>query len=185
MPEEGFRRQVYGFNKDDVLAYVVLWPTRPSSSNSQYEEQITQLKAQLDKLRQDQQNARACVDKLQSDLLTQTSRAEKAEGDLAAANKKLSEYQDELKLSESHATTTATATSRARKTLLEWQNRCRELEQQLQDARAAASRGRHRPDGAGPAGGRGAFLLLGPTGGCGRSRGYTDPSAAGARAGPG
>ena len=44
------------------------------------------------------------MEKLQSDLLTQTSRAEKAEGDLAAANKKLSEYQDELKLSESHAT---------------------------------------------------------------------------------
>lgn len=139
MPEEGFRRQVYGFNKDDVLAYVSALANEAQQQQQQYEEQITQLKAQLDKLRQDQQNARACVEKLQSDLLTQTSRAEKAEGDLAAANKKLSEYQDELKLSESHATNYRDRYQQSQKTLLEWQNRCRELEQQLQDARAAAA----------------------------------------------
>ena len=139
MPEEGFRRQVYGFNKDDVLAYVSALANEAQQQQQQYEEQITQLKAQLDKLRQDQQNARSCVEKLQSDLLAQTSRAEKAEGDLAAANKKLSEYEDELKLSESHATNYRDRYQQSQKTLLEWRNRCRELEQQLQDARAAAA----------------------------------------------
>ena len=103
VPEEGFRRQVYGFNTDDVLAYVNALANEAQQQQQQYEEQIAQLKAQLDKLKKEQQNARICVEKLQSDLLAQTTRAEKAENGLAAVRKELSDSQDELKLSESHA----------------------------------------------------------------------------------
>ena len=139
VPEEGFRRQVYGFNTDDVLAYVNALANEAQQQQQQYEEQIAQLKAQLDKLKKEQQNARICVEKLQSDLLAQTTRAEKAENGLAAVRKELSDSQDELKLSESHAVNYRDRYQQSQKTLLEWQNKCRELEQQLQDARAAAA----------------------------------------------
>lgn len=139
MPEEGFRHQVYGFNKDDVLAYVSALDSEAQQQKQQYEEEISRLKAQLDKLKQDQQNARACVERLQSDLLAQTSRADKAENDLAAVRKELSDCQDELKLSESHAVNYRERYQQSQKTLLEWQNKCRDLQQQLQDVRAAAA----------------------------------------------
>lgn len=64
-PEEGFRRQAWGFNRDDVLAYVNALASEAQQQQLEYEEQVKQLQAQVDKLKKEQLNARACVEKLQ------------------------------------------------------------------------------------------------------------------------
>lgn len=50
-PEEGFRRQVYGFNKDDVLAYVDALVNETRQQKLACEEQVKQLQAQIEKLK--------------------------------------------------------------------------------------------------------------------------------------
>lgn len=132
MPEEGFRRQAWGFNRDDVLAYVNALVNEAQQQQLTYEEQVRQLQAQVDKLKKDQANARACVEKLQSDLLQQTGRADRAEQQLA-------DCQDQLKVAESRVTGNRDRYLQSQKTLLEWQNKCHELEQQLESARTAAA----------------------------------------------
>lgn len=136
-PEEGFRRQAWGFNRDDVLAYVNALASEAQQQQLEYEEQIRQLQAQVDKLKKEQLNARACVEKLQQDLQQQTDRADKAEQDLAASEKKAAESVEQMTVSESRANGYMSRYQQSQKTMLEWQNKCHELEQQLQEARAA------------------------------------------------
>lgn len=139
MPEEGFRHQAWGFNKDDVLAYVNALVNEAQQQQLTYEEQARQLQSQIDKLKKEQQNARACVEKLQSDLLQQTNRAETAEHNLAESEKKLADCQEQLTVSESRANGYQGRYQQSQKTMLEWQNKCHSLEEQLENARSAAA----------------------------------------------
>ena len=135
-PEEGFRRQAWGFNRDDVLAYVNALASEAQQQQLEYEEQVKQLQAQVDKLKKEQLNARACVEKLQSDLQQQTDRTAQAEQNLAESEKKLADSQEQLKVSESRANGYMSRYQQSQRTMLEWQNKCHELEQRLQAAAA-------------------------------------------------
>ena len=66
--EQGFRSSLFGFDKDDVLAYVSALAAENQQQAQLYEEQQRQLQAQVDKLKAEQVNARACVEKLQQQL---------------------------------------------------------------------------------------------------------------------
>src|SRR5699024_174989 len=92
--------------------------------------------AQVDKLKKEQLNARACVEKLQSDLQQQTDRTAQAEQNLAESEKKLADSQEQLKVSESRANGYMSRYQQSQRTMLEWQNKCHELEQRLQAAAA-------------------------------------------------
>ena len=85
LQEKGFRTSFRGFDKNDVLAYMNALANETQQRESEYEEQIDRLKAQNEKLRSEQSAARACVDKLQSDLAGATQRAETAEKAASAA----------------------------------------------------------------------------------------------------
>ncbi len=135
-PEEGFRRQAWGFNRDDVLAYVNALASEAQQQQLEYEEQVKQLQAQVDKLKKEQLNARACVEKLQSDLQQQTDRTAQAEQNLAESEKKLADSREQLKVSESRANGYMSRYQQSQRTMLEWQNKCHELEQRLQAAAA-------------------------------------------------
>lgn len=139
VPEEGFRHQVYGFNTDDVLAYINALANEGQQQRQAAEEQNRQLQAQIDKLKKEQQNARACVEKLQSELMQQTSRADQAEQNLAETQKQLEECQSQLTVSESRANGYQGRYQQSQCTMLEWKNKCQELQQQLEDARKAAA----------------------------------------------
>ena len=68
LQEKGFRTTFRGFDKNDVLAYLNALDNENRQHSAEQEEQIAQLQAQLDKMRSEQSAARACVEKLQSDL---------------------------------------------------------------------------------------------------------------------
>ena len=79
LQEKGFRTTFRGFDKNDVLAYLNALDNENRQHSAEQEEQIAQLQAQLDKMRSEQSAARACVEKLQSDLSAANQRAEAAE----------------------------------------------------------------------------------------------------------
>ena len=66
--EQGFRSALFGFDKYDVLAYVSALAAENQQQVQLYEEQQRQLQAQVEKLKAEQINARACVEKLQQQL---------------------------------------------------------------------------------------------------------------------
>lgn len=137
VPEQGFRRRVVGgFDENDVLAYVNALVNESQQQQMEYEEQIRQLQGQIDKLKKEQANARTCVEKLQDELLQQTRRAEKAESDHAESEKKLAESIEQYSVSESRASGYQGKYRQSQKTLLEWQNKCQELEEELDQLRA-------------------------------------------------
>lgn len=137
VPEQGFRRRVVGgFDENDVLAYVNALVNESQQQQMEYEEQIRQLQGQIDKLKKEQTNARTCVEKLQDELLQQTRRAEKAESDHAESEKKLAESIEQYSVSESRASGYQGKYRQSQKTLLEWQNKCQELEEELDQLRA-------------------------------------------------
>lgn len=76
---KGFRSGLFGFDKDDVLAYMNALADEAQQNDLTYQEKIRDLEAQVDKLKKDQANARACVEKLQDEYNEANERAENAE----------------------------------------------------------------------------------------------------------
>ena len=77
--EKGFRSRVFGFNKNDVLAYMNALANEAQQNELAYQDQIHKLEIQIEKLKKDQANARACVEKLQEEFADATDRADRAE----------------------------------------------------------------------------------------------------------
>lgn len=125
MQEQGFRSRVWGFNKDDVLAYMNALANEAQQQEAEYQEQIKQLQTQVDKLKREQTNARACVEKLQSDLSQAIERADDSE-------KKLAEANDQLKESENRADSYQSRYKESQQSILEWQFKYRDLQKQLE-----------------------------------------------------
>lgn len=151
VPEQGFRRRVVGgFDENDVLAYVNALVNESQQQQMEYEEQIKQLQGQIDKMKKEQANARACVEKLQDELLQQTQRAEKAESDHAESEKKLAESMEQYSVSESRATGYQGKYRQSQKTLLEWQTRCQQAEEELSQLRAELAARPEKPAPAQP-----------------------------------
>ncbi len=130
MQEQGFRSRVWGFNKDDVLAYMNALANEAQQQEAEYQEQIKQLQTQVDKLKREQTNARACVEKLQTDLSQAIERADDSE-------KKLAEANDQLKESENRADSYQSRYKESQQSILEWQFKYRDLQKQLEEQKTA------------------------------------------------
>lgn len=127
--EQGFRSSLFGFDKDDVLAYVSALAAENQQQLQMHEEQQRQLQAQLDKLRSEQSNARACVEKLQQQLSEAEERA-------ALAEKQYDEITAKLADAEKRAADASARSRENQQAANEWQFKCRDLQRQL-DAAAA------------------------------------------------
>lgn len=115
--EQGFRSSFFGFDKNDVLAYMNALAEENQRQSGAYQEQIRQLQAQVDRLTGEQNAARLCVDKLQQDLAQANERADTAEKQLAEAE------------AETEAQTARYRT--AQDSLNRAQLHCRDLEQEI------------------------------------------------------
>ena len=127
--EQGFRSALFGFDKDDVLAYVSALAAENQQQAQLHEEQCGQLQAQLDKLKAEQANARACVEKLQQQLAEAEDRA-------ALAEKQYDEIAAKLADAEKRAADASARSRENQQAANEWQFKCRDLQRQL-DAAAA------------------------------------------------
>ena len=134
LQERGFRTSFRGFDKNDVLAYMNALANETQQRESEYEEEIAQLKSQLDKLRSEQTAARACVEKLQSDLSEANSRAEAAEKDAAEA-------QTRAQAADERATNYHNRLKENQQAVVEWQFKCRDLQKQVDEMTAMIPKG--------------------------------------------
>lgn len=132
--EKGFRTSMLGFDKNDVLAYMNALANETQQRELEYQQTIDQLKAQLDKLKKDQANARICVEKLQAELNQANARAdaaEKARTDAAArlkeADERAGDYQSKYK--------------ECQQTILQLQFQRRDLEKQVEEMEAMIPKG--------------------------------------------
>ncbi len=107
--EQGFRQSLFGFAKEDVLAYMNSRAEESRRQSEAYQEEIQRLQAEIDKLRGEQTAARACVEKLQKDLSDAQERAEDEKQVRAQAQKeaqsqtlRLRGVQEELNRSQLH-----------------------------------------------------------------------------------
>lgn len=139
--EQGFRTSLFGFDKDDVLAYMNTLANEAQQQEEHYREQVRALQAQVDKLQSEQSAARQCVEKLQAELRQAEQRAAQAAQEQAAAEQNAAESQERYKANQ--------------QTLLELQFKCRDLQQQLEAAKAPApAQEPPAPDTTTPAGAR-------------------------------
>lgn len=122
---QGFRSRLFGFDKDDVLAYVSALAADAQQQELAYQDQIRQLQSQLDKLRGEQSNARACVEKLQEELAAAEQRATLSE-------KQYDEIAGKLSDSEKRAAEYASRSREAQQAANEWQFKCRDTQRQLE-----------------------------------------------------
>ena len=77
--DKGFRTSMFGFDKNDVLAYMNALANETQQREVELQQTIDELNAQVEKLKKEQSNARICVEKLQNELNQATARAEAAE----------------------------------------------------------------------------------------------------------
>ena len=129
--EQGFRSSLFGFDKDDVLAYLSALTEEAQRQEQAHLEKEQQLQAQIDKLKNDQSNARACVETLQQQLAEAERRA-------ALAEKQYDEEAAKLAASEQRAAELAARNREIQQNANELQFKCRDLQRQL-DARPAES----------------------------------------------
>ena len=122
--EQGFRTGLFGFDKNDVLAYINALAEEARQSDEQHRAETQALQAQLQKLQSEQAAARLCVEKLQTELqqarqLTEAAeqRSRQAEEKQAALQADTAEKEQRWKADQQAA--------------VELRFRCRELEQKL------------------------------------------------------
>ena len=132
--DKGFRTSMFGFDKNDVLAYMNALANETQQREVELQQTIDELNAQVEKLKKEQSNARICVEKLQNELNQATARAEAAEkagGDAAA---KLTE-------AENAVTTLQTKLKDCQRAGHEWQFRCHDLQKQVDEMEAMIPKG--------------------------------------------
>lgn len=123
--EQGFRSSLFGFDKNDVLAYMNVLANENQQREMEHEAQLQKLEAQLEGMRKEQANARAHIEALQSEIAVANQRAENAEQQqkdsadaLAAMDQRIATYQSGQKESQKNANI--------------WQLKCHDLQQQVE-----------------------------------------------------
>lgn len=130
LQEKEFRRTLGGgFNRDDVLSYVNALANEAQQCELEYEEKTRQLQAQIEKLKKEQSNARACVEKLQEALAQAEARATQAE-------EQCKTLKSDLQVAESRAEDYQNRYSNSQQAMVEWRFKCHDLERQLAERAA-------------------------------------------------
>lgn len=143
--EQGFRTSFMGFDKNDVLAYINAQDNEYRQREFEYQEQIKQLQAQVDKLKKDQSSARICVEKLQDELKAAGSRAETAEAQAQqaaqkaeAAEQKAAEAEEQQRQADTLTNSFQIRCKEYQKTITELQFKGRDLQKRVDELEAAA-----------------------------------------------
>ena len=77
--EQGFRSSLFGFDKNDVLAYMNALANEAQQHELEYNRQLQQLQSKLDELRSERGTADSRMEALKAELAAATQRADTAE----------------------------------------------------------------------------------------------------------
>ena len=135
--EQGFRSSLFGFDKNDVLAYMNALANEAQQHELEYNRQLQQLQSKLDELRSERGTADSRMEALKAELAAATQRADTAEAKLETIKKKTASFQSTQRESQKNANI--------------WQLKCHDLQQQVDELQKQLTAARALNTAAAPA----------------------------------
>ena len=139
--EQGFRSSLFGFDKNDVLAYMNALANEAQQHELEYNRQLQQLQSKLDELRSERGTADSRMEALKAELAAATQRADTAEA-------KRREADEQLETIKKKTASFQSTQRESQKNANIWQLKCHDLQQQvdeLQKQLSGSSSSRPRP----------------------------------------
>ena len=127
--EQGFRSSLFGFDKNDVLAYMNALANEAQQHELEYNRQLQQLQSKLDELRSERGTADSRMEALKAELAAATQRADTAEA-------KRREADEQLETIKKKTASFQSTQRESQKNANIWQLKCHDLQKQLTAARA-------------------------------------------------
>lgn len=124
--EQGFRPSLFGFDKNDVLAYMSALADETQQHEMEYEQKLRQLQTELETLRSERADVDARIKALQAEADAANQRAETAETKRREGEAQLDTLQQQLDTYQS-------SQKESQKNANIWQLKCHDLQQQVED----------------------------------------------------
>ena len=121
--EQGFRSSLFGFDKNDVLAYMNALANEAQQHELEYNRQLQQLQSKLDELRSERGTADSRMEALKAELAAATQRADTAEA-------KRREADEQLETIKKKTASFQSTQRESQKNANIWQLKCHDLQQQ-------------------------------------------------------
>lgn len=124
--EQGFRSSLFGFDKNDVLAYMNALANEAQQHELEYNRQLQQMQSKLDDLRNERSAGDSRIEALKAELAAATQRADAAEAKRREADEQLETIKKK--------TASFQSTQREnQKNANIWQLKCHDLQQQVDE----------------------------------------------------
>lgn len=124
--EQGFRSSLFGFDKNDVLAYMNALADEAQQHEMEYEQKLRRVQSELDALRNEREDVDARIKALQAEAAAASQRAEAAETKRRESEEQVEELQKQLDTYQS-------SQKESQKNANIWQLKCHDLQQQVDD----------------------------------------------------
>ena len=140
--EQGFRSSLFGFDKNDVLAYMNALANEAQQHELEYNRQLQQLQSKLDELRSERGTSR--MEALKAELAAATQRADTAEA-------KRREADEQLETIKKKTASFQSTQRESQKNANIWQLKCHDLQQQVDELQKQLTAARALNTAAAPA----------------------------------
>lgn len=124
--EQGFRSRLFGFSKNDVLAYMNALADEAQQREMEYEQKLRRVEEELETLRNERSEYDARFKALQAEADAASQRADTAES-------KRREGEDRLESLQKQLDTYQSGQKETQKNANYWKLRCNDMEQQVED----------------------------------------------------
>ena len=142
--EQGFRSSLFGFDKNDVLAYMNALANEAQQHELEYNRQLQQLQSKLDELRSERSTADSRMEALKAELAAATQRADTAEA-------KRREADEQLETIKKKTASFQSTQRESQKNANIWQLKCHDLQQQVDELQKQLTAARALNTAAAPA----------------------------------
>lgn len=133
--EQGFRSSLFGFDKNDVLAYMNALADEAQQHEMEYEQKLRRVQTELETLRSERADTDARLKALQAEAAAANQRAETAET-------KRREGEEQLETLQKQLDTYQSGQKESQKNANIWQLKCHDLQQQVEDLQKQLSAAR-------------------------------------------
>ena len=124
--EQGFRSSLFGFDKNDVLAYMNALANEAQQHELEYNRQLQQMQSKLDDLRNERNAGDSRIEALKAELAAATQRADAAEA-------KRREADEQLETIKKKTASFQSTQRESQKNANIWQLKCHDLQQQVDE----------------------------------------------------
>ena len=142
--EQGFRSSLFGFDKNDVLAYMNALANEAQQHELEYNRQLQQLQSKLDELRSERSTSDSRMEALKAELAAATQRADTAEA-------KRREADEQLETIKKKTASFQSTQRESQKNANIWQLKCHDLQQQVDELQKQLTAARALNTAAAPA----------------------------------